>query len=158
MSFRRLLPILLLAVVVASCSEDPVESTDGGNEFDLTIETEEGSLSIGADATLPDELEIAVPDGGEVVSTLVTEGLVLATVRYPIARWDEIVGFYHAWTQDTGDAWEVGESEFTQDGQTQRGVWWTAATRSIMLSDCYFAPGTTDTYDAVCVSLSDGYG
>ena len=92
------------------------------------------------------------------VTSLVSDGIVLATVRYPAERWDEIAAFYDSWTQGTGESWDVGESTLTESDQTQRTAWWTNAdfTSSITMSDCYFAPGESVGFDAVCVSVSQG--
>jgi hypothetical protein len=81
---------------------------------------------------------------------------VLATVRYPVERWDEVAAFYHSWTQGTGESWDVGDSTVSQGDQTQRTAWWNNPdfTFSITMSDCYFAPGETVGFDAVCVSVS----
>jgi hypothetical protein len=163
--------VLALLLVSASCSGEQIseqiaEEAIGGNadvevsgegdDLIVNIESDEGSLSIGAGGTLPEELETPVPDGAEVVSSLVSDGIVLATVRYPADRWDEIAAFYHSWTQGTGESWDAGESTVSEGDQTQRTAWWTNAdvTGSITMSDCYFAPGESVGFDAVCVSVS----
>lgn len=170
---KRLILVLALVLLAASCGGEQiseqiaeeaiggdadVEVSGEGDDLTVNIESDEGSLSIGAGATLPDELETPVPDGAEVVTSLVSDGIVLATVRYPAERWDEIVAFYHSWTQGTGESWDVGDSTLTESDQTQRTAWWTNAdfTSSITMSDCYFAPGESVGFDAVCVSVSQG--
>lgn len=169
----RLILALALALLAASCggeqiTEQIAEEAIGGNadvevsgegdDLTVNIDSDEGSLSIGAGATLPDELEIPVPDGAEVVTSLVSNGIVLATVRYPADRWDEIAAFYHSWTQGTGESWDVGESTLSEGDQTQRTAWWNNAdfTSAITMSDCYFAPSETPVFDAACVSVSQG--
>lgn len=164
---------LALALLAASCggeqiSEQIAEEAIGGNadvevsgegdDLTVNIESDEGSMSIGADAALPEELAIPVPDGAEVVTSFVSDGIVLATVRYPADRWDEIAAFYHTWTGSTGDSWDVGESTAPLGDLIQRTALWTNSdfTMAITMSDCFFAPGETVEFDAVCVSLSQG--
>lgn len=170
---KRLVLALALVLLGASCGgeqiseqiaeeaiggEAEVEVSGEGDDLTVNIESDEGSLSIGAGAALPEALEIPVPDGAEVVTALVSDGIVLATVRYPADRSDEILAFFDSWTEGTGDSWDVGESTAPLGDLIQGTAWWTNSdfTMAITMSDCYFAPGESVGFDAVCVSVSQG--
>ena len=80
-----------------------VESEDGdfsidvsgdGDDATIEMETEDGSIVVGSGAEVPDGLEIPVPDGGDVMSSIAAEDMVLVSLTYDLGRFDEIVEFY----------------------------------------------------------------
>ena len=168
---KRLLLVLAFALLVAACggsdqiAEEAVEQAIGGNaEVEITedgddvtinIESDEGSISIGTGAELPDELEIPVPDGGDVLSSVVAGGQVAVTVVYSNDRYDDIVAFYDSWAAGTGDEWDSGESTFSAGDATVRSAFWNSAdnAKSITVTDCPGMDVAGGAADAVCVSV-----
>lgn len=168
---RRLTLVFVFALVVASCggeqiSEKIAEQAIGGNvdveisgdgdDVTINIESDEGTLSFGLGASLPDELDVPVPDGGNVMGAGTQNDSVFASVVYPGDRFDEIVAFYDSWTGGTGDEWQTQAASIDFGGQTQRSAVWTRTDNAVFISvaDCVdTAAGGTD-LDASCLTIN----
>ncbi|MFV9671868.1 MAG: hypothetical protein ACNYZH_01480 [Acidimicrobiia bacterium] len=179
-SFKRVVVMIavfsLLAAACGSASDTAAEklaeelieaSSDGdvsvdvsgdGDDVTIEMETEEGSISIGIGTELPDELDIPVPDGGEVMTSFVSDDGIMATLSYDGDRFDEIYGFYEDWTGSTGDEWESQTFTMESDEGAIRNTMWIGSSNdsAINLSDCAGMGTQTDDPDAVCVTVSQG--
>lgn len=171
--------IAVLALFVAACgsasdtatekfAEELIEASSDGNvdvdisgdgdDLTISVETEDESISIGVGTQLPDGLGIPVPDGGDVMSSFVTDEGISASLSYDQDRFDEIFGFYEAWTGSSGDEWERQTFNMESDEGTIRSTMWVQSSGegAIHLSDCV-AMGTENAGDsAVCVTVSQG--
>jgi hypothetical protein len=172
--------IVALALVAASCgsAEDKVaeqiaeglieassdENVDvdisgEGDDMTVNLETDEGSLSLGSGAEMPDGLEIPVPDGGDVTASGSQEDAVFAMLSYDLDRYDEIVAFFEDWISGTGEEWDHQSGTMDVGGETQRSSIWSSSDYSSMISvvDCYgIGAADTEQFNAVCVSVNQG--
>lgn len=124
----------------------------------IEMETEDGSVSIGVGTELPDALEIPVPDGGDVMTSFVSDDGVSVSLSYEGDRFDEIYGFYEDWTGSTGDEWERQTFNMESDEGTIRNTMWVGGSgdSAINLADCAGMGMATDDDTAVCVIISQG--
>ncbi len=168
---RRLTLVFVVALLATSCGGEQiseriaeqaiggdadVEISGDGDDVTINIESDEGSLSFGLGADLPDELEVPVPDGGNVMAAGTQNDSVFASAIYPGDRYDEIVTFYDSWTEGTGNEWQTQTASIDFGGQTQRSASWSSADNAISISvaDCVdTASGSTD-FDASCVTIN----
>ncbi|GMQ86159.1 MAG: hypothetical protein BMS9Abin07_1732 [Acidimicrobiia bacterium] len=168
---KRLAVVFVLALLAASCggaqiSEKVAEQAIGGNadveisgdgdDLTVNVETDEGSVSIGSGAQLPDELEVPVPDGGNVTAAGTQNTSVFAAVIYAIDRFDEIVAFYDSWTAGTGGEWQTQTATIDVGGQKQRSAAWNSVDLAYFISvaDCVnTSSGSTD-LDSTCVVIN----
>jgi hypothetical protein len=168
---KRFLLIFVLALLAAACggeqiSEQIAEGAIGGNadveisgdgdDFSINVESDDGSLSLGSGASLPDEMEIPVPDGGDVTMAGTQGTSVFAAVSYPKDRYDEIVAFYDSWTDGAGGEWQTQTATVDFGGQTQRTAAWNDVESNyyILVSDCAFAAAEGNDLNAVCVTVN----
>lgn len=150
---KRLTVVFVLALLAAACSGEQIseqiaEEAIGGNadvnisgdgdEFSVSVESDEGSINIGAGSEIPEGLTVPVPDGGEVTSSFSDDNSAGAGVMYAQDRYEEIVAFYESWTAGTGDEWQTSTSTFELDGETQRSAQWNNVGNEvfILVSDC----------------------
>ena len=146
---KRLTLVFVVALLAASCGGEQiseriaeqaiggdadVEISGDGDDITINIESDEGSLSFGLGADLPDELEVPVPDGGNVVAAGTQNDSVFASAIYPGDRYDEIFTFYDSWTDGTGNEWQTQAASIDFDGQTQRSASWSSADISYFIS------------------------
>lgn len=144
-----------------------VESEDGdfsidvsgdGDDATIEMETEDGSIVVGSGAELPDGLEIPVPDGGEVMTSVAAEGMVLASLTYDLGRFDEIVAFYEEWTAGSGDEWDSQSLSFDSGEGAQRNQMWIGTDNgdAISVGDCIDVnvDESTNEVNATCVTIS----
>lgn len=167
---RRFVLIIGFALLAAACggeqiSEQLAEQAIGGNadvqisgdgdEVTINIESDEGSISIGSGATLPDSLTIPVPDGGDVISSFSDANSAGGSITYPGDRYEELVGFYESWTAGIGGEWQTSTSSFELDGQTQRTSQWSNEGNQyfILVSDCIDI-GTGE-FTSACVTINE---
>lgn len=165
---RRLVLIFVSALLAAACGGEQiseqiaeqaiggdvdVEISEDGDEVTVNIESDDGSLSLGVGASLPDELVVPVPGGGDVGATGSSGESVFASITYPGDRYDEIVAFYDAWTEGTGDEWQTQSATIDFEGQTQRSNVWSSADSVlfIALADCGTLGGD---FDSACVTIN----
>ena len=80
--------------------------------------------SVGSGATLPDGLEIPIPDGGDVMASFTSDGLINVSLSYDQGRFDEIVGFYENWTSGTGEEWDAQTMSLDSGEGTLRTNLW----------------------------------
>jgi len=167
---RRFVLIFGFALLAAACggeqiSEQLAEQAIGGNadvqisgdgdDVTINIESDEGSISIGSCAELPDSLAVPVPDGGDVMSSFSDTNSAGASIMYPGDRYDEIVTFYESWTAGTGGDWQNSTSTFELDGQTQRTSQWNNEGNQyfILVADCIDI-GTGE-HTSTCVTINE---
>ena len=171
--------IAVMALTVAACGsasdeaaeqavEELIEASSGGDvdvnisgdgdDVTIEMETEDGSVSIGVGTELPDELDIPVPDGGDVMTSFVSDDGISVSLSYAGDRFDEIYGFYEDWTSSTGDEWERQTLNMESDEGTIRNTMWVEGSgdSAINLSDCAAMGLVTDDDAAVCVIISQG--
>jgi hypothetical protein len=176
MRWRWVILIGAFAVVAAACGsiaenagerivEQAIESQGNGDanvEFNadggvnLSVEGEDGgSLSLGSDVPIPDELTIPVPDGGAATASGTDGSYVFVSVTYPKDRYDELVSFYDDWTEGTGDEWARSQSTLDLNGDTMRTGQWTQNATAISVTDCFSVEGGGDALNAVCVTVNE---
>jgi hypothetical protein len=144
-----------------------VESEDGdfsidvsgdGDDATIEMETEDGSIVVGSGAELPDGLEIPVPDGGDVMTSVAAEGMVLVSLTYDLGRFDEIVAFYEDWTAGSGDEWDPQSMSFDSGEGAQRNQMWIGTDNgdAISVGDCIDVnvDASTNEVNAACVTIS----
>lgn len=144
-----------------------VESEEGdisidvsGEDEEVTIQmdSEEGSVSIGVGTELPDELEIPIPDGGEVMASFVADDAVTVALSYDLNRFDELTGFYEDWTGASGDEWASNSMSVDTDDGTQRSEMWidTGTGAMITVADCddETGDGSSSEFNAACVTIN----
>jgi hypothetical protein len=116
---RKLIPLAALALVASACgniaeniAEEAIErglEAEGGGNVDIDLDSDgEGTIEIQSDdgdstismggGELPDDLQIPIPDGYEVVgsSTLSSGGqtYIGTTLQYPVSKVEDLVEFY----------------------------------------------------------------
>jgi hypothetical protein len=140
--------------------EGDVSIDVSGDDEEMTIEmeSEEGSVSIGVGTELPAELEIPVPDGGEVMASFVADDAVTVALSYDVSRFDELADFYEDWTGSSGEEWQSNSMTFDSDAGTQRSEMWmeTGTGAMITLADCDDGTedGSSDEINAACVTIN----
>jgi len=164
---------LFVAALAAACggqqiSEEIAEQAIGGNadveisgdgdDLTVNIQSDDGSLSIGSGAQLPDELTIPVPDGGNVTAAGSQNTSVFAAVTYSIDRYDELVAFYDSWTDGTGDEWQTQTATIDIGGQSQRSAAWNNVDLDFYISvaDCFDVSSSGTNLNATCVTINQG--
>ena len=107
---------------------------------------------------LPEGLEIPVPDGGDVMTSVEMEDGVSVALSYDLNRFDELTGFYDDWTGSSGDEWASNSMSVDSGEGTQRMEMWTDSGTGtmIMVADCADGSGdaSSDESNAVCVSIN----
>ncbi len=168
---KRLTLVFVVALLAASCGGEQiseriaeqaiggdadVEISGDGDDVTINIESDDGSVSLGLGAELPDELDVPVPDGGNVIAAGTQNDSVFASVLYPGDRYDEIAAFYDSWTEGTGDEWQTQTASVDFGGQTQRSAVWTSAGNPILISvaDCVDAAAGGTDFDSACLTIN----
>lgn len=144
-------------IEASSDGDVSVDISGDGDDMTIEMETEDGSVSIGVGTELPDELDIPVPDGGDVLTSFVTEQGVSVSLSYASGRFDEVYSFYEDWTGSSGDEWERQTFNMESDEGTVRNTMWIDGSNSaaISLSDSA-AMGADADEDAVFLTISQG--
>ncbi len=124
----------------------------------IEMETEDGSVSIGVGTELPDELDIPVPDGGDVMSSITSGEGVSVTLIYDHGQFDQIIGFYEEWTSNSGDEWNTQIMSVDAGEGTMRSTIFgsDSGVGVIIVGDCYLPDSQNDEFDAVCVTINQG--
>ncbi len=145
-------------IEASSDGEVDIDVSGDGDDATIKIETDEGSMSIGVGTEMPDGLEIPVPDGGEVMTTLVADDVINVSLSYDGPRFDEIVGFYESWTDGTGHEWEAQTLTMDTGEGTQRTSMWIddEGDSMILVADCAAMGSDTTDMNAVCVTVTQG--
>ena len=168
---KRLTLVFVLALLAASCggeeiSERIAEQAIGGNadveisgdgdDITINIESDDVSLSFGLGAELPDELNVPVPDGGNVMAAGTQNDSVFVSAIFPADRYDEIVAFYDSWTGGTGDEWQTQTASIEFGGQTQRSSVWTSSDNAtfVTVADCVDAVAGGADFDSTCLTIN----
>lgn len=156
-----------VALVVSACSspgeiasEQILENIEGVDDVDINtdtgeinFETEEGSFSFGG-GEVPEELDIDVAPGGEVLADFVANDAVSVTLQYPVDSFDDVTGFYESWTASSGDEWSHSSQSFdSADGVTMRSESWVTDGYSVLVSNCQASTETSGETLATCVTL-----
>ena len=144
-----------------------VESEDGdfsidvsgdGDDATIEMETEDGSIVVGSGAELPDGLEIPVPDGGDVMTSIEMEDGAMVSLTYDQGRYDEIVAFYENWTAGSGDEWETQTMSFDSGEGTHHTTLWigTGNGDGISVGGCVDVDvdEATSEVNATCVTIT----
>lgn len=165
--------IALLVLVVAACgggeslaenlTERAIENAGGGNvdvefdedgeDFEVNVETDEGSITIGG-GEIPDALEVPVPEGGTVQSSMTLNDDISVSVSWPGSEYERLVGFYEEWTGSQAVEFEQNASTFESDDGVMRNTSWYSGDRNTVISvgDCFSME--SGELDDVCVSIS----
>ena len=133
-----------------------VEVSGEGDDLSVSIETEDGSVSIGGGSELPDDLRIPMPDGGSVTTSGSQDSAAFVAVEFSQDRYDELVSFYENWTASDDEDWEASTATIDMGGETQRSAQWFAGSSAILVSDCFSLSGDGDGgLSSACVSISE---
>ena len=145
-------------IEASSDGDVDIDVSGDGDDVTINLETEDGSMSFGAGAEMPDELEIPVPDGGDVISSFTADGAVSVSLSYEHGRFDEIVGFYENWTDGTGDEWDANTLSLdTGEGNQRTNMWVQNETSSMVtVSDCPATGSNSTDLNAACVMIVQG--
>jgi hypothetical protein len=171
---RRTLPIIvaLLALVVAACgggdslaenlTERAIEQAGGGNvdvdfdengdDFEVNVQTDEGSMTIGG-GEIPDGLTVPLPDGGDVQSSITMNNDLTVSLAWPTSEYEPLVSYYDDWTGGEAQEFDRSSSTFETDDGVFRTTTWYSSDRniSIVVADCY---STSGELDSACVNIS----
>ena len=132
-----------------------IDVSGEGDDLSVSIETEEGSVSIGGGSELPEDLGVPVPDGGNVTTAGTQDSAAFAAVEFSQDRYDELVSFYENWTASDDEDWEASTATIDMGGDTQRSAQWFAGSSAILVSDCFSLSGEGDGgLNAACVTIS----
>lgn len=150
--------------VAETVAEQVAEQAGGGNvEIDIdddgsnvSIETDEGSMEIGSDLELPEDLAVEVPGGGSVTSVFDFDTDISVVVSYDIGEFDDLIDFYADWTANESEEFQASTSEFdSADGISFRtAAWFGEDGTAINLTSCRSAESTEDEPDAVCLTIT----
>jgi hypothetical protein len=135
-----------------------VDISGDGDDVTIEMETEDGSVSIGVGTELPDELDIPVPDGGDVMTSVTSGEGVSVSLIYDHGQFDQIVGFYEDWTSNSGDEWETQTMSIDAGEGTQRSSIFVSESGEgfIMVGDCSSPDSQNNEFDAACVTINQG--
>lgn len=138
-----------------------VEGDDGsasfsgsGDDGTITIEGEDGETMTIGGGEIPASLQIPVPDGGDVVSTIESGSDVTVSLVYPIASHDAIVAFYDNTLNAGSDDVTRSESTFSSDDGEIHSVFWTDSASSswtVTLGTCYGV--NSGELDGTCLTI-----
>lgn len=143
------------AIEASGDGDVDVEVSGEGDDLSVSIETEEGSLSVGGGSELPDDLGIPVPDGGNVTTAGTQDSAAFAAVEFSQDRYDELVSFYENWTASDDEEWEASTATIDMGGETQRSAQWYAGSSVILVNDCFSLSGDGDGgLTSACVTIS----
>ena len=150
--------------VAETVVEQVAEQAGGGNvEIDIdddgsnvSIETDEGSMEIGSDLELPEDLAVEVPGGGSVTSVFDFDTDISVVVSYDIGEFDDLIDFYADLTANQSEEFQASTSEFdSADGISFRtAAWFGENGTTINLTSCRSAESTEDDPDAVCLTIT----
>jgi hypothetical protein len=167
---RRMTLIFALALLATACgaqelqeqiSEEAiggnadVEISGEGEDFSLSVESDDGSIQFGAGAELPGGLTVPVPDGGDVTTSFEDSSSAGASIMYPEDRYEDLVSFYDSWSSGIEGEWSMSTSTFDLDGETQRNSQWNTSNGQyfILVSDCIDI--ATSEFTAACVTVNE---
>jgi hypothetical protein len=129
--------------------------TGGGDDgdFEFTIEGEDGETLTFGGGTIPDNLQIPIPDGGDVQSSIEGDGTVIITLIYPGSEFGNIVAFYDSQLNPDSDEVDRFETSFTSDEGQFDTVGWNATDGgwNVNLSTC--SVDTDGNLDQACLTI-----
>lgn len=130
-----------------------VSSSGSDDDVEITIEGEDGEVMTIGGGDIPDGLDLPIPDGGEVLTSITSGSDVLATISYEGDRFDELVAFYDAEINSDSDEISRNETSFTTEDGTFRSVNWADndGTFFVSVADC---TGIGGEIGAVCVTVN----
>lgn len=145
-------------IEASSDGDVDVDISGDGDDATINVETEDGSMSIGTGAEMPEGLEIPVPDGGDVMMSFSADDAVNASLSYDQGRYDEIVAFYEDWTGSTGDEWDSQTmTTGSGDDSVRMNMWALENGESLIaVADCAAMGSDTTDLNAVCVTVTQG--
>lgn len=127
---RTLLAVVFTGVLLLGACGDDDDSTagsDGGSTDigDASGDVDDASGDTGSDSADEEagadsadlDFPIPVPDGGTVEANTESEGVLVASVRYPLDRFDEVAAFFDDWARGEGL-----ETEGMQGSENQQSM------------------------------------
>lgn len=172
---KSLTAAIALALIAGACSSDSdpdgrffgadegASPGSGDSSVDIpglgsdgvTIETDEGTVSLGGNQDLPDGLKLPVLNGGKTVSVFESEGEIAVVLSYPENAFDEVAAFYDDQMSGQGGFERTAFDIDSADGVQIRNVSWIheSGRQTVNITTC---PDFTGTFERVtCVSLID---
>jgi hypothetical protein len=130
-----------------------VEFDEDGEDFEVNVQTDEGSITIGG-GEIPDGLDVPVPDGGDVQSSMALNDDITVSVAWSGSEYERLVSFYEDWTGAQDMEFEKNSSTFESDDGVLRNTSWYSSDRNTIISvgDCYSIE--SGELDDVCVNIS----
>lgn len=132
---------------------EEITITGGGDdeEFSVTVEGEDGgTMSIGG-GDIPEGLTLPVVDGGDVLTSFVSDQDMSVMLLYPGAAYEQLVAFYEGQLPSGEDVYK-SENTFTDDDGEHRSISWIGDSFMVSLQDC--EGPETNALDSVCVNLT----
>lgn len=127
-----------------------ISGSGNDDEMTITVEGEDGGTMTFGGGEIPEGLQIPVPPGGEVQSSIVSNDEMLVSIAYPGDSYDEIVTFYDGQLDADSDAVEKTETSFSTEEGTFRNVYYGPSEGSdwtVTVGDCMLGePG-------ICVNI-----
>jgi hypothetical protein len=126
-----------------------ISGSGDDDEMTITIEGEDGETMTIGGGEIPEGLQIPVPPGGAVQSSIVGGNEILVSLQYLNASYDDIVGFYDDQLDADSDDVEKTETSFTTEDGTFRNVYYGPSSGSdwtVTVGDCIGLPG-------ICVNI-----
>jgi len=149
--------ILMLSVTgcakaAEKVTEKAIENASGGdanvdisnNGGTVQVQTDQGSATFGG-GEIPDSIDVDLPSGGNVVSSIEADSGATVMVEYPDANFDDIVATLQSWV----DAQPDDYTAFTSSGGGIQNQTWASDTTAISVQTCT----TTSGGQGVCVSV-----
>jgi hypothetical protein len=138
--------------VAEKAAENAIEQQSGGNaDVDISndggtvqVQTDQGSATFGG-GEIPDSIDVDLPSGGNVVSSIEADSGASVMVEYPDANFDDIVATLQSWV----DAQPDDYTAFTSSGGGIQNQAWGSDTTAISVQTCT----TTSGGQGVCVSV-----
>lgn len=130
---------------------EDVSISGSGDDDDMTItvQGEDGETMTFGGGEIPEGLQIPVPPGGTVQTSMSGGSEILVSLQYPSANYDEIVAFYDEQLDSDSDDVEKTETSFTTEDGTFRNAYFGPSSGSawtVTVGDCIGQPG-------VCVNV-----
>jgi hypothetical protein len=122
-------------------------------DFEMTIEGENGETMTFGGGEIPDNLTVAVMDGGEVTMSVTSGSTANVALQYPLDEYENLVDFYDA---ELGSGEDVGRTENSisnEDGTFRTVVWNDNASYdwTVSVGECWSS--SAGAADAVCVTI-----
>lgn len=127
-------------------SRDVFGSDEGPGDVDVTglgdesftIETDDGSISVGGAQGLPGRLELPVLDGGDIISVFEADDQVAVVLSYAESDFDAVAAFYDAQMEGRDGFSRSSFNIDSADGEQIRNVSWLrdGGSESVNITTC----------------------